>query len=238
MRVIELLIRIHEPRCVSVEVSPRGKAIIDREQILAALANAEEQHTLGYHLLMVKHLQDKQSRDFINRFVLAWADRHQLSDQAKQALGYVVDMITDVPLPAQQKRLASLRHRYMRSHFAYLKPLEQANKQAQLANIEPNSKDARQLRILKLDQSRKSTLCPRCRGTGEIGRTQKRPCPECDGKGRLVATIGALIKSLNVAESVFRQELNAAVTQFEQHCYTEMSNAEQVIKERLRSEID
>lgn len=238
MKAIELLIRMHEPKCVSAETESRGRAVITKEQILAALVQAEAQYGFGYHLLMVKYLQDVHSKTLVASYARAWAQRYQLSEQAAQALQYVADMVTDVPLPAQLKRLNSLRNRYMRSHFTFTKPLEAANKLAAEQGIAPNSPPARELRISKLNEARKSNLCPRCRGTGEIGRVQKVVCPECHGEGRLKATIAHLVKSLGVSDAVFKRELNAVVVQFEQHCYAEMSNAEQAIKTRLRAEAE
>lgn len=237
MRVIELLIRMHEPRCVSAEVSSRGKATITKDQILAALAKAEDKYGFGYHLLMIKYLQDSHSKKLVSQYIQVWAKRYSLSEQAIQALQYVADMVTDIPLPCQQKRLQSLRNRYMRSQFAFTKPLEEVNQLAKEHGLPLNGKEVRQLRIHKLNEARKTNICPRCRGTGEIGRVQKTFCPECEGEGRLRATLVHLIKSLGVDERTFRRDFNAIVTQFEQHCYTEMHNAEQEIKEKIKAEV-
>lgn len=238
MRVIELLARMHEPRCISAEVVVRGAAVLSKEQILAAFARAEHQYCFGYQLLMAKFLRDNKARDFIREYVSAWAEQFELSDLAAQALHYVVDMVTDIPLPAQQKRIRSLHNRYMRSQFAFTRAIDQANNLAASQGEPLNSKEARALRVSKINEVRRSTCCPRCRGTGEIGRVQKCACPECEGAGRLRATVAHLVKSLNVSEDVFKRELNAVTVQFEQHCYAEMSNAEQAMKERLRAEMD
>lgn len=238
MRVIELLARMHEPRCVSAEVAGRGMSVLGKDQILAAFAHAEHKFCFGYQLLMAKYLRDETARDFLREYASAWGEQFALSDTAVKAVQYVVDMVTDVPLPAQQKRIRSLHRRYMRSQFAFTRTIEQANELAMAQGEGINSKEARALRISKVNEVRRSNRCPRCNGTGEIGRMQKTPCPECEGTGRLRATLWHLIQSLGVSEDTFKHELNAVVVQFEQHCYTEMSNAEQAMKERLRAEMD
>ena len=235
-KVIELLIKMGDPKCVSVEAISRGESVLHKEQIIAAFAQAENTYPFGYHMLLVKYRRDEQSRRFASLYVAEWCNEIVGDNHATQALDYVVDMVADIPLPAQQKRLRALKNRYLRSQFAYTKDIEQANKTAQVCGLSSNSKEARQLRIAALNGLRKSTICPRCCGTGEIGRVQKRPCPECDGKGRLTADVGHLIKSLGCTEEYFKTHLNALVTQFEQHCYIEMSNAENLIKNRLKNE--
>lgn len=238
MRVIELLARMHEPRCISAEVVVRGTAVLSKEQILAAFARAEHQYCFGYQLLMAKFLRDKKARDFIREYVSAWAEQFELSDLAAQALHYVVDMVTDIPLPAQQKRIRSLHNRYMRSQFAFTRAIERANNITESQGEPLNSKEARALRVSKINEVRRSTCCPRCRGTGEIGRVQKYACPECEGQGRLKATVWHLVQSLGIPQTQFVQELSAVTTQFEQHCHEEMYAAEQAIKLRLKAEVE
>lgn len=58
--VIEQLIKMHDPRCVSAESLNvgRGRASLTREQILGAFAAAQHQHSVGFDLLMTKYRSD------------------------------------------------------------------------------------------------------------------------------------------------------------------------------------
>lgn len=120
--------------------------------------------------------------------------------------------------------------------YAHLSVVNKANKMAEENGLPLNSPEARQLRIRELSAVRKSNVCPRCRGTGLVGRVHKRECPECRGKGRLRATIYHLMKSLDCTEAYFKRYLLAAIVDFEQHCYGEMNRAEVVIQEKLKEE--
>lgn len=235
---IELLVKLHNPKCVSAETAGRGgKSLLYKEQIVFAFAQAEKEFMFGYHLLMCKYRQDPFSREFVNSYAESWCEECGLTEHATEALSYVVDMVCDLPLPSQLKHLNALRKRYLRSQYAHLSVIDKANKIAEENGLPPNSVEARQLRIRELNEVRKSNVCPRCRGTGEVGRVQKRECPECKGKGKLRANIYHLMKSIDCTEAYFKRYLNALVVDFERHCYEEMSGAEDMIKKRLRSEL-
>lgn len=235
---IELLVKLHNPKCVSAETAGRGGvSLLYKEQIIFAFARAEEEHMFGYHLLMCKYRQDPFSREFVNSYVDSWCEERGFPEHSQEAMGYVVDMVCDLPLPSQLNHIKALRKRYLRSQYAHLSVINKANKIAEENCLSPNSIEARQLRIRELNEVRKSNTCPRCRGTGEVGRVQKHECPECHGKGKLRANIGHLMKSIDCTEAYFKRYLNALVVDFERHCYEEMSGAEDVIKKHLRSEL-
>ncbi|MBN6069426.1 hypothetical protein HYE54_12020 [Aggregatibacter actinomycetemcomitans] len=235
---IELLVKLHNPKCVSAETAGRGgKSQLYKEQIVFAFAQAEKEFMVGYHLLMCKYRQDPLSREFVNNYVESWLEENGFLEHAMEALSYVVDMVCDLPLPSQIKHMNCLRKRYLRSQYVHLAVIDKANKAAEENRLSPNSAEARQLRIRELNEVRKSNTCPRCRGTGEVGRVQKRECPECKGKGKLRANIYHLMKSTGCTEVYFKRYLNALVVDFERHCYEEMSGAEDVIKKQLRSEL-
>lgn len=235
---IELLIRMLNPKCVCLEANSRGISMLDKDQLIATLSATEKQCPLGYHLLVAKYCKDEYSRTFLANYVEAWGKEFALSDIALNALGYVVDIITDTPLPSQLAHLRALRKRYTRRKFSHIKAIQKANQIAQENHLAPNSPEARQLRRAELNELCRSNICPRCRGNGEIGRVQKKECPECRGKGRLVGDIYGLMRSLDCTEAHFKRYIHAAVVDFEQHCYHEMSKAENAIKVRLKREIE
>ncbi|HDR1218015.1 TPA: hypothetical protein QB285_000733 [Pasteurella multocida] len=228
MRAIELLIKMIHPKCVSIETSIRGFGNLGRDQIISLLNCAEKESPLGYHLLFAKYAGDSDSRKAISECI------NQLfpnaTESEKTGLNYVVDIISDIPLPTQIKHLKSLRNRHLRSQFSHVKAAERASKIVEENNLEKNSLEARQIRIREFNDLRKSNMCPRCRGTGEIGKVQKTQCPSCGGKGRLIASISMIKTLVDCDES--------KLVEFEQFCYREMSNAEIAIKERLRKEIE
>ncbi|HDR1108748.1 TPA: hypothetical protein ACPDJE_001883 [Pasteurella multocida] len=228
MRAIELLIKMIHPKCVSIETSIRGFGNLGRDQIISLLNCAEKESPLGYHLLFAKYAGDSDSRKAISEYINQ--SFPNATESEKTGLNYVVDVISDIPLPTQIKRLRSLRNQHLRSKFSHIEATKRANKIAKEINLEKNSIEARQIRIRKFNDLRKSNMCPRCRGIGEIGRVQKTQCPSCDGKGRLIANISMIRNIVDCDES--------KLVQFEQLCYREMSKAEIAIKERLRKEIE
>ena len=235
---IELLVKLHNPKCVSAETAGRGgKALLYQDQIIFAFSRAEEEFMFGYHLLMCKYRQDPFSRAFVNSYVESWCEERGLPEHSAEAMSYVIDMVCDLPLPSQLKHIRALRKRYLRSQYAYLPTIEKVNRMAEENDLPLNSAEARQLRIREITELRKSNICPRCRGTGKVGRVQKRECPECHGKGQLRADIYHLMKSIDCTEAYFKRYLYALVVDFERHCYEEMSSAEDVIKQQLKSEL-
>ena len=125
---IELLVKLHNPKCVSVETAGRGcVALLYKEQIICAFAQAENKYMLGYHLLMSKYRQEKSSREFVDSYVDAWCEEFGHPKHASEALKYVVDMVCDLPLPSQLRHIKALRKRYLRSQYAHLSALDRAN---------------------------------------------------------------------------------------------------------------
>ncbi|OBX02215.1 hypothetical protein [Gallibacterium genomosp. 1] len=233
-RSIELLVKMFDPRCVSAESIARGHSTLYKEQILAAFAQAEKAAFVGYHLLLLKYRFDQSSKDYLTKYIDLWlAEKGVKDDFAVKALNYVIDRLADIPLPTQYKRLNALRRRYLRSQYSFTKDIDIANQEA---GPDKNSKEARELRINVIKEMRKSNICPRCHGTGEIGREQKRVCPSCEGKGRLIATNDHLIYSIGCSGEYFRCYLHALVVEFEQFAQIQMSEAESIIKQRLKAE--
>ncbi|HDR1352395.1 TPA: hypothetical protein QB476_002320 [Pasteurella multocida] len=228
MRAIELLIKIMHPKHIDIEKTSRGFCGLDRDQIISLLNQAEKESVLGYHLLFTKYAGDSDSRKIISEYI------NQLFSDAteseKTGLNYVVDIISDIPLPTQIKRLKSFRNQHLRSKFSHIEAAKRASKIAKENSLEKNSLEARQIRIREFNDLRKSNMCPRCRGTGEIGRVQKTQCPSCEGRGRLIANISMIKKLVDCDES--------KLIEFEQLCYREMSKAETAIKDRLKKEIE
>lgn len=57
---IEQLIKMHDPRCVSIESLNigRGRAILTKEQILGTFAICQHIHPVGFDILMTKYRND------------------------------------------------------------------------------------------------------------------------------------------------------------------------------------
>lgn len=236
-RSIELLVKMFDPRCVSTESIARGRSTLYREQILAAFTQAEKEAFIGYHLLLLKYRFDKFSKDYLTKYIDLWLEAKGIKDKfAVKALNYVIDRLADIPLPTQYKRLNALRRRYLRSQYAYTKEIGKTQEITNNKEIDKNSKEARELRINVIKEMKKSNICPRCHGTGEVGREQKRICPACEGKGRLIATNDHLIYSIGCSGEYFRCYLHALVVEFEQFAQIQMSEAESIIKQRLKAE--
>ena len=73
---IELLIKLHDPKCVSIETAGRGGvALLYKEQIICAFAQAESKYMLGYHLLMSKYRQQTYA-DSLNRVNITYFDSY------------------------------------------------------------------------------------------------------------------------------------------------------------------
>ncbi|OBX09591.1 hypothetical protein QV08_01230 [Gallibacterium salpingitidis] len=237
-REIELLVKMFEPRCVSFEAVAHCNGNLHKDQIIAAFAKAERQHWLGYQMLSLKYKLDNDAKHKLAQYIDLYLKDKNISDHyAAKALNLVVDMLADIPLPTQHKRLSSLRRRYLRSQFAYTKEIDKANKIAEQAGIDRNSKDGRTLKINAINEMKRTNICPRCHGTGEIGREQKRSCPSCEGKGRLIATVDHLIYAIGCSKEHFDLYLKHIILEFTSKLQYEMSDAESLIKQRLRAEI-
>lgn len=61
---IERLIKMHDPRCVSIESLNigRGRAILTKDQILGTFATCQHIHPVGFDILMTKYRNDCKAK--------------------------------------------------------------------------------------------------------------------------------------------------------------------------------
>ncbi|MEH6372312.1 TIGR02642 family protein [Pectobacterium carotovorum] len=73
---IEQLIKMHDPRCMSIESLNvgRGRAVLSKEQILAAFATTQHRHSIGFDLLMAKYRHDSQAEQRIRAAISDWVN--------------------------------------------------------------------------------------------------------------------------------------------------------------------
>ncbi|MEI7282242.1 TIGR02642 family protein [Pectobacterium carotovorum] len=106
---IEQLIKMHDPRCMSIESLNvgRGRAALSKEQILAAFATTQHCHSIGFDLLMAKYRHDSQAEQRIRVAISHWVNTRthlMYSDPACQ-LALSMDAVNVPRLSADTQRI-------------------------------------------------------------------------------------------------------------------------------------
>ncbi|WP_409311409.1 TIGR02642 family protein [Pectobacterium sp. B1J-3] len=226
---IEQLIKMHDPRCMSIESLNvgRGRAILSKEQILGAFATAQRKNPVGYDLLMAKYRHDSDAAFRIMIAIYAWDvyAKYQHLEHSDIACSLAMDMVLERNLPAQVDHIAGLLRRYgtrssqtrknTDSLKAEIKRLEKQRCRDKTSNaeyflvgeeIEQLSARIKAERQALYDwseqEARRSNICPRCSGTGKTLRPVIAICNECGGHGRIIATFEYLRKSMAIIGAV------------------------------------
>jgi uncharacterized phage protein len=263
---IEQLIKIHDPRCVSIESLNvgRGRAILAKEQIIGAFAAAQHQHAVGYDLLMTKYRRDCRAELRLREAINLWIYRRPHPEGAVVACQLALNIVLERNLPAQVAYIAELLRKYgsrsgmTRKVVAMLrdqiKGLEIRRARAsagdgeytligsEIEYLKTNiiiEKGA--LRTWAESESARTNICPRCRGVGKILRPHSETCDECNGAGRIIPSLNLLRKSMAmIGAEINPGDWASKYTPLVQECmnwlYVEESNAGIIISERIQDE--
>ncbi|WP_342707261.1 TIGR02642 family protein, partial [Yersinia ruckeri] len=70
----EQLIKMHDPRCVSIESLNigRGRAVLTKDQILGTFATCQHQHPVGFDILMTKYRNDCKAEQRVRAAIGVW----------------------------------------------------------------------------------------------------------------------------------------------------------------------
>ncbi|WP_245759442.1 TIGR02642 family protein, partial [Yersinia ruckeri] len=218
----EQLIKMHDPRCVSIESLNvgRGHAVLTREQILGALAAAQHQYPVGFDLLMTKYRHDYQAEQRVRAAIGVWLHKRPHPVRAIAACQLAFNMVLDRNLPAQVEQIAILLRRYgSRTGMTrkvvdgiqqQIKLLERNKAQAlddgtialladEIKTLQSKIKTERgALRAWANQQATTTQVCPRCHGAGKTLRPHPEICNECGGSGRIPPTMEHLRKSMSI----------------------------------------
>ncbi|UIN08569.1 hypothetical protein LGL88_06390 [Yersinia ruckeri] len=219
---IEQLIKMHDPRCVSIESLNvgRGHAVLTREQILGALAAAQHQYPVGFDLLMTKYRHDYQAEQRVRAAIGVWLNARPHPDRAIAVCQLALNVLLERSIPAQVAYIASLLRRYgfrtgitrktVEGLRQQIKMLERDKAQSQddnaiqalageIAVMERKIKRERaNLHAWAEREAATTQVCPRCHGAGKTLRPHPESCNECDGNGRITATMAHLRKSMSI----------------------------------------
>ncbi|WP_315707555.1 TIGR02642 family protein [Brenneria uluponensis] len=229
---IEQLIKMHDPRCMSIESLNvgRGQAVLSKEQILGAFASAQHHNSVGYDVLMTKYRHDSQAEQRIRSAITDWVNRRFNLKYAESACQLALSMVLERNLPAQINHVSRLLCRYgykatqVRKNSdllrAEIKQLEKVrcqpkvtDQEYQVIGLQIATLSARidaehqSLKAWATQQAMRSNICPRCSGTGQTPRPTIALCNECGGHGRITATYEHLRGSLaNIGAVITAEE--------------------------------
>lgn len=226
---IEQLIKMHDPRCVSIESLNvgRGQGILSKEQMVGAFAATQRKNPVGYDLLMAKYRHDSDAGARIMGAIYAWEGyaKYQHLEHSDTACHLAMNMVLERNLPAQVDQIAKLLRRYGTRSSQTRKNTDSLNaeiKQLEKKRCRDKVSDAEYFRIgdeieqlrvrikgerLALydwskQEARQRNTCPRCNGTGKTLRPAIAVCNECGGNGHIAATFEHLRKSLAIIGAV------------------------------------
>lgn len=263
---IEQLIKMHDPRCMSIESLNvgRGQGILSKDQIVGAFATAQHRHAVGFDLLMAKYRHDAQAEQRIRGAIAEWARKKSNLVLSVQVCQLALLMVLERNLPAQIEDVAKLLRRYSTkasqtrkntdSLRSEIKQLERQRCRDRVADDEYQrvgeqiedfaariEAERAALRNWSQQQAIHSNVCPRCNGTGKTLRPAIAICNECGGGGRITATFEHLRKSLlNTGAVIPAGEwplYMALVKQCMRWLYIEESAATYVLGQRINNEI-
>ncbi|PWC10551.1 hypothetical protein DDT56_21710 [Brenneria corticis] len=263
---IEQLIKLHDPRCMSIESLNvgRGRAILTKEQILGAFATAQHHHTVGFDLLMAKYRHDGQAEKRIRASITNWVNARPHLEHAITACQIALSMVLERNLPAQIDHIAKLLRRYgsqssqtrmntdaLQAEIKQLEKLrgrdrvsddeyQRIGQQIEQLSLRVEAERAA-LRTWSEHQAAQSNVCPRCSGTGKTLRPAVVLCNECGGHGRITATFEHLRKSLAITGAEIPAREWPEYLDLTKRCmrwlYIEESEASVLISDRVKSEL-
>ncbi|MEI7411813.1 TIGR02642 family protein [Pectobacterium aroidearum] len=213
---IEQLIKMHNPRCMSIESLnvEHGQGILFKDQIVGAFASTQHHHSVGFDLLIAKYRHDSQAEQRIRAAIYNWVNTRTRLMHSDHACQLALSMVFERNLPAQIDHIAGLLRRYgakaaqLRKNTdalrAEIKQLERQRCREKVSHadyisagieiIELNeriSHERKALREWSVRQATQLNVCPRCNGTGKR-YVQPLPCVM-----NVVAT-GILRRRLNI----------------------------------------
>lgn len=158
---IELLIKLHSPKAVSIEAesqrSGRSPDSVGREEVLAALAHAEHLHPVGVMVLRARHLSD------------GLAVRQLVESYPPSAV------MSAAGLQGDSERLLRLYKR----HHPYGRREAQRARELELLGDHDNAARVRALILSRCERDTHGGRCPACSGTGELTKPKPHTCPHC-----------------------------------------------------------
>lgn len=266
-RAIEHLIRMHDPLCVSIESLNVGKGAgtLGREQILGAFAATQHQHSVGYDLLLLKFRNDANAGSRLKTAIRDWACKHSHLQYRVESCVLALNLVTQLPLPNQISRSATLIRRYSPKANQYRKNISEIGKQVKseeeqmrtdkaiygdefsryeyrvddlnaLANLEKTS-----FKKWSIQEAHKTILCQKCRGAGTLLKPQPRLCSECAGSGKILPKLNDIRLSLRIIgaklkEGEFDQEYQFLINNCLDWLYAEESDAAAFLAQRIKNE--
>ncbi|HHH1657052.1 TPA: TIGR02642 family protein [Yersinia enterocolitica] len=264
---IEQLIKMHDPRCVSIESLNvgRGRAVLTKDQILGTFATCQHSHPVGFDILMTKYRNDYQAERRLRAAISVWLHKRPHPPRAIAACQLALNMVLDRNLPAQVEQIATLLRRYgSRTGMTrkvvdglqqQIKLLEREKAQAlddgtialladEIKTLQSKIKTERgALRAWANQQASVTQVCPRCHGAGKTLRPHPETCNECGGSGRIPPTMEHLRKSMGIiGAEIPAGEWAAQYVPLVKECmhwlYVEESSAGDVLIERIQLEKD
>ncbi|CNK17458.1 TIGR02642 family protein [Yersinia alsatica] len=264
---IEQLIKMHDPRCVSIESLNigRGRAVLTKDQILGTFATCQHQHPVGFDILMTKYRNDCKAEQRIRAAISIWLHKRPHPPRGIAACQLALNMVLDRNLPAQVEQIATLLRRYgsrtgmtkkvVEGLQQQIKLLERDKAQSQhdgiiefislqIDTLHTKIKTERgALRAWANQQAAVTQVCPRCHGAGKTLRPHPETCNECGGSGRIPPTMEHLRKSMGIIGAdipvgEWVAQYVPLVKECMQWLYVEESNAGEALIERIQLEKD
>lgn len=255
-RAIEHLIRMHDPLCVSIESLNvgRGAGTLGREQILGAFAATQHQHSVGYDLLLLKFRNDANAGSRIKTAIRDWACKHSHLQYRVESCLLALNLITQLPLPNQISRSATLIRRYSPKANQYRRNITELYEQIKNEEVERFPGEVRiselggmaefekaNFKAWSIQAAHQTTNCQMCRGTGCLTKPAYKLCSECSGSGRVLPTLKDIRLSLHsmgakIDEAEFEQEYRPLITILLDWLFTEMGEAESLMHARILQE--
>ncbi|WP_145517628.1 TIGR02642 family protein [Yersinia mollaretii] len=264
---IEQLIKMHDPRCVSIESLNigRGRAVLTKDQILGTFATCQHSHPVGFDILMTKYRNDCQAEQRLRAAIGVWLHKRPHPARAIAACQLALNMVLDRNLPAQVEQIATLLRRYgSRTGITrkvvdglqqQIKLLERDKAQAlddgaialladEIKTLQSKIKTERgALRAWANHQAAITQVCPRCHGAGKTLRPHPETCNECGGSGRIPPTMEHLRKSMGIIGAEipageWGTQYQSLVNECMQMLYIRVTEAEECMHNRLKAELN
>ncbi|PSV11669.1 hypothetical protein C0W59_19240 [Photobacterium kishitanii] len=261
-RAIELFARMHEVR--SVTADERGRQILTGDVILAVFGKVQHKMPLGMDLLMAKYVHDAPAANRIIDVMATWLNDGSLKrkDLAIALSCVALDVFCDKPVASQKRQLAALWRKYSdqaKRSNRLIRRWQVKIKQLQ-PNIDSCKTQTAEERLLsaiyelealiikercRIDeyaqsQSLKSSICPRCSGTGSILNTGE--CPSCNGRGLFVPSVDNIRQHLRhiglgrVSDKLWERELKLWFEKCLGKLYVESSETTHYLSDELYKE--
>ncbi|MDN0094062.1 TIGR02642 family protein [Yersinia rohdei] len=263
---IEQLIKMHDPRCISIESLNigRGRAVLTKDQILGTFATCQHQYPVGFDILMTKYRNDCKAEQRLRAVISVWLHKRPHPPRAIAACQLALNMVLDRNLPAQVEQIATLLRRYgsrtgitrkvVEGLQQQIKLLERDKAQALdddtiellasgIKTLQSKIKTQRgALRAWANQQAAVTQVCPRCHGAGKTLRPHPETCNECGGSGRIPPTMEHLRKSMGIiGAEIPAGEWTAQYVPLVKECMQWLligeSEAADILKQRISEEI-